>query len=247
MTNTLIPFDIESQKQAALKLVDGLNINTLVLAAKNLEVFDDDTYKKAVELRAVFADAEAKVTKFWEPLVKAAHGLHKLMTGARTEMLDRYTPSKDLLTRKAEAFLAERRRAERAAQAAMERAAEESRLALEREAKRLAMRGEMDKAEEVKLQASVTISPTLPRSTPTVAGARTSDKFKGSVPDIMALLATIVNGDFSLMHEVKPGDIRPLVVVDQVVLNALVNRLGDGLNVPGIKVEEVVKLSSTGR
>jgi len=245
--NTLIPFDIEAQKQAAAKAVEGIQVQTLMLVAKRIEVIDEDSYAQAIDLRSRFADAEKRIANFWDPLVKAANSLHKLMTGARAEMQAPYVEGKAIVTKKAEDFLAARKRAQRQAQEALERAAEQQRRQLEQEAKRLALRGEMDRAEEISMQAQMSMAPTLPPMAPTVAGARTADKFKATTTDIMAVMAHILGGEFPLMNEVKPGDYRPLVVVDQVVLNALVNRMGDGLKIPGIKVEELTKISSTGR
>lgn len=59
----------------------------------------------------------------------------------------------------------------------------------------------------------------------------------------MAVLKAIVDGKVSLMQEYRAGEMRPLVVVDQVVLNAMCSRQLDGLDIPGVTVEEGFRIS----
>ena len=244
---SLIPYDVEAQKRAAAQLVERFSVSTLLLAAQSLEVTDEESYTQMVVLRTRFTEAEKKITDFWRPLVEAGNSLHKMLTGARAETLKLYVEGKDITTRKAEAYLLRQRQLKREAEEALARAAEQSRRELEMEAKRLALRGEMKQAENLKMQATMSMAPTLPDLTPKVAGAKTAVVWKWNVTDIVAVAAAIARGDVALMHQVKPGDTRPLIVVDPVVMNAIVARLGDGIQIPGIAIEEGVKLSSTGR
>ena len=243
---SVIPFNIDEQKVAAAKLVESVSISTLTLAAKTLEVLDEESYRNCIDLRGRFAAAEKKILDFWKPLTEAAHTLHKAMTGAREEMARPYVEGKALTTKKAEAYLNEQRRQKRESEAALARAADQERLRLEQEARDLAMRGRMKEAEQIAMRASLTVAPTLPSAVPAAAGAKVGDKFTGKVTDLMAVLGSIVDGRTPLMWEVRPGDVRPLVVVDEVVLRAIVSRQQRGLQIPGVAVEEGSRISSMG-
>lgn len=242
--NNVIPFDLESQKTAAAKLVEGVSINTLQLAAKSLEVTDDQSYEQAVGLRTRFAAAEKKILEFWDPIVKAAFGLHKTLTAARSEMAKPYTDGKNLMSAKAENFLLERKRQQREADQALARAAEQERLRLAQEAQELAMRGHMKEAEQIEMRASLTVAPRVASTVPVSAGARVGNTYTAHVTDLMAVLQSIVAGTTPLMWDVK-GEERPLVIVDEVVLRQIVLRQQTSLSIPGIEVREGVKLFST--
>ena len=246
MSTQIIPYDIEAQKQAAAKLVESASIATLTLAAKSLEITDEETYQQAIDLRTRFAVAEKRITDFWEPLAKAANALHKSLTGARAEMVKQYSDGKALMTRKAETYLMEQQRAKREAEAAMARVADQQRRELEAEARRLATRGEMDRAEQIERQAQMSVAPSLPDAIPQAVGAKVGVTFAARVTDMVAVMKSIVEGQTPLMWEVKPGDIRPLVVIDEVVLRAIVSRQQKGLSIPGVVVDEGVRISSTG-
>ncbi len=242
--NALIPFDLETQKAAAAKLVESASLSTLTLAARTLEVTDDVSYEQAINLRTMFATAEKRIADFWEPLAKAANALHKSLTGARAEMMKPYTDGKLLTTQKAERYILGQQRAKRQAEEVLAQAARQTQQALRLEADRLALEGRMRESEQINMQAQMSVAPTLDAAIPKVAGAKTGTKYTGQVTDLIAFAKAIVDGKIDLMQEVKPGDVRPILMVDQVVLNAVVSRQLDGLNWPGIEVKEGVRISS---
>jgi hypothetical protein len=53
----------------------------------------------------------------------------------------------------------------------------------------------------------------------------------------------VAEGRVDLMQVVKDGKEQPILEVNQVVLNALVSRLGDKLQLPGVEVDPDVSFS----
>jgi hypothetical protein len=247
MTTTLIPFDVQAQKIAAAKLLESSSLATMQIAAEHLQVVDEESYTMAVDLRNRFASAEKKIMDFWEGFAKAANALHKSLTGARSEMAEPYVAGKNLCESKARDYLRSQEAEKRRQEAELRRLANQEQAKLQKKADDLMDRGYIAEAEKVQQRATMTVAPKLESAIPQVSGVKVSKKFKARVVDVTAVMNAILTGTIPLMYEVKPGDSRTLVAVDQVVLNALVNRQLDSLNIPGVVVEEDFGISRSGR
>lgn len=240
----IIPFDIESQKRAASKLVEGTNLSTLQLSEKQLQVVDDESYQACIEFRNRCGTAEKRIMDFFAPLADGANKLHKAITKARGDMAAPYASLKAAFTRKAEAYLMAQKQAQREAEAALARAAAKQQHDLQREADELFGMGLIAQAEQKTQQAQMTIAPTLPDAVVKVEGAKVGDRYTGEVTDIIAFAKAIATGKVPLMHEVR-GELRPILVIDTAVLNAVVSRMQGALDWPGITVKAGVKISAT--
>lgn len=248
MSTSLVPpvitFDVEGQKAAARKLVADANIATITLSAKNLTVESQESYEACVALRNAFALAQKRITDFFGPMIDAANKLHKSLTAARAEMLKPYCDGKDVCTRKMERFLLDQKEAKRKADAVMSQVAEKERSRLADEAEDLMSMGFVKEAAQKTQQARMTMAPTLPAAVTKVAGAKVADKWIAECTDLIAFAKAIGEGKIPLMHDVR-GEMRPILLVDQVTLNAVVSRQQDSLKWPGIAVKESVRISSS--
>jgi hypothetical protein len=245
-TQAVIPFDVTAQKVAAAKLVEGVGLQSLNLAAQQIVVSDDESYAQCIGLMGRFGDAKKRILDFWEPLAKSAHGLHKLITSAREEMSGPYATGELICKRKAESYQDECRAAKRRAEQQMALAAEEERQRLVDQSRDLLAMGFVAKAEQLERQASMTTGVVLPEAVSRVAGARVGTKCEWTVTDLVALMRAVVDGEIPLMHTVK-GELRPLLMVDPVVMNSIVDRFQMTLKWPGVVVEEKSKISRSGK
>ena len=241
MASPIIPFDIEARKKAAAHLTTEQN--TWAVAAANLEVEDDDSYAQAIQLKNAAGSAIKKITEFWEPLCKAANALHKMLTGARAEMVAPFQTISDTVEKKAKKYYLQKKEAERAAEAELLKLAEKQRLEAAKEADRLMGMGRVDESEALRRQSEITTLPALPSNVPKVDNAKTSDTLEPEVTDLLAFLRDIVEGKMALMHEYR-GEQRPLVTVDMAVLRDVVKRQGGRFQCAGVTVSEGVKISA---
>ena len=258
-STALVPFNAQTLKTQASQLSVVLDINvpalqmeveahlqglaSLQVQAKTLNIQDDSTYGEAMELRKNVATRADGLTRIWSRFKGPLNGARATVLELEHATVDPLTAIKDILTKKGEKYLNDMRRAKAESEAAFARVAEEQRLKLEREAAALMARGRVAEAEAKTQEAQITITPTLANAIPVVADAKVGTQFKGSCTDIIAFAKAIATGKVNLMQEVKPGDMRPILVVDQVVLNAVVFHQ-DSLNWPGITVTSGAKIST---
>jgi hypothetical protein len=241
----IIPFDITAQKAAASKLVDGSQLASIQLAARTLQVIDEEGYQTCIEIRNRAASAEKKILDFWEPLAKAANGLHKLITGARADMAAPYVEVKQITTKKAEEFLLAQKRAKREAEDALARAAQTEQAKIQREGEELIAQGYVKQGQAKLAEANMVVQGVaLPSAVP-ASDARVGDTFTGEVYDLMALIKAVASGETTLMWDVK-GDSQPVLIVNPAVLKAVVDRSGMAAEklLPGIMVKEGVRISA---
>jgi hypothetical protein len=261
MTKEITPFYVGKLATAAAQLKVTLEVDpallreeveqytqglsTVQLAVKNLQVNDEESYQQCIELRNDAGRREKGLTDIWKRYKGPLNAARQVVLDYEHETVDVCKAAKDLATKKGEQYIMEQRRAQRAAEEQMAEAARKLQRDLERKASDLALTGQMKEAEQVTMQAQMAVAPRLPSAVPVAVGARVGEKYTARVMDVMAVLKSIVDGQTPLMWEVKPGDVRQLVVVDEVVLRAIVLRQITGLRIPGVVVEEGAKISST--
>lgn len=244
LTVTLNLENLEALRTEVSRLLEGFS--TTQLAIDRIEVQDDESYQICIDLRNDVGKRESALTKIWKRLKDPLNTARNAVLELEHQTVDPFTMAKGQATKKAERFLLEQKKAKALAEEQLKRMAKTEQVSLQDKANDLEAQGYMKEADRVRQQATMTVAPQLPSAIPVAAGARVGDKFTGTVVDLMAVLKSIVDGKTELMWEVSPGDLRPLVVLDQVVLNAIVKRLQAGLRIPGIVVEEGVRIS-TGR
>jgi hypothetical protein len=259
-STALVPFSAATLKSQAAQVSVLMNIDvpalqaevdsyteglaTMQVQANNFRITDDQSYTEAMELMRTAQKREAGLSAIWKRLKDVVNPVRNIILEAEHATVDPFTSIKQTLQRKGEKHLNDLAVAKRQAEAAFARVAEESRRRLDQEAENLMARGRFAEAQAKAQESAITVTPTLQNVIPTVLDARVGTKFKGSCTDILAFAKAIIEGKVDLMQEVKPGDSRPILLVDQVVLNAVVERHLDGLNWPGITVTSGAKISS---
>lgn len=243
MAAPIIPFDVEQQKLAAAPLIKDLA--TLQLAAKSVVITDDDSYANAMDVRNKAGSAEKKINEFWEPMCKAAHELHKSLTGARGAMLKPYTDVRDALDKLIKKYILDQQTAKRLVEERLRKEADSLKSNLQEKAEDLIAAGRVQEARSLMAQSQVidSIPSSLPSSVPKADNSRVTAKKVGECYDLLALIKAVAKGDVPLTHYVK-GEEKPLITVDQRVLNAVVDRMGDSLKWPGVRVKDDVVIGA---
>lgn len=240
MNTQMVPFDPAPLQAEADSIKVGLS--AVALGIQNIEVVNDESYASAVQLRNDIVGRESRMIALFKRGKDPLNALKNWILSLEHASVDPLTALKNTITRKAELYL---------------KAAEEEKARMDRELKKsttqiqgdlleraelAAASGYMDKAADLRTQATMTVAPQLPPAVPTVSGARVTPKFVTKVTDMTALLQAIVDGKVALMQEYKGGEERPIVEINMTVLNAVVSRKGLKLGWPGIEVASELKL-----
>jgi hypothetical protein len=215
---------------------------TRTLAAKNLQIKDDHGLADAATIRNDFASRETGLTAIWKRLKSPLNEMRSKVIDLEHATIDQEKAGKDLVTGKMERYILEQKRIKREAEEHMARVAAVEQRRLASEAEDLMAMGYVKEAQSKVSQAQMTVAPTLP-NIDKPSNARIGDKWVSEVTDIIAVLKAVVDGKVPLMHEVK-GVMRPLVLIDPVVVNALVARKQNNLQIPGITVSEGVSIGA---
>lgn len=244
----LVPsFDIETYKTNSEALNQGPSLITLIGASRALlerGLQSEEDYQSAVLMGNEAASQAKKHTDNFDPLCKGLHGLHKMATGLREKYSSPWTKISDALRAAARRWYLDAEAAKKQAEQELLKQAKQIQKGVLEEAQELIDQGFVKEGREKLRQAQAVVAPpVLPEAVPQVEGARVTPKFKGTCEDLLAVLGDIVAGRVDLMWEVR-GEMRPLVVVDQVVLNSIVDRLGPNFKCAGIKVERDVQIGA---
>ncbi len=221
------------------------DFTTLKLVSQTLIVDSEEANQRCVDLLNQWAVKEKAFKQIWGRYKTPLNAARAVVLKLEKDTAGVAEETKQLLSRKSGDFQLAMLRAKAAAEAHVNRLAARRRLELSAEADELMLEGDVQGAQSKMLESEMTVAPTLP-GVSRAEGSRETLKYKGTCTDIIALLQAIIDQKVTLMHEVKPGDFRPLVVVDQVVLNALVSR-NASLKIPGITVEPDVHVAAGGR
>ena len=245
---------VEAKKLAVSLEIDGETLSsnvaelnegysTMEIASKQLMVRDDESNQNCLNLRAECSKRERGMAALWKRLKDPLNSVRAIVLDLEHRTVDPWKKLKEEFDKKSTKYILDQKRAKSQADLAMARAADEERQKLQQQADALMARGRIKEAREMEQQVQATVTPVIPDVVERVQGASITDKFKGTVTDPMAVLRAIVDGKVALKHEIK-GEQRPLVIVDQVVVNALVARMGKDLRIPGITVSPDVQIRS---
>lgn len=229
------------------------DINAAAVAAKGMEVIDEESFQAAAIMIQQSAACIAQVEQFFEKDKSLAHALHKSICDKITKFTASWRTVRPLLEPKMKAF---RKRVEDeriAREREQARIAEEARQKAEQEARRiqqeaderaaeLRRQGEMRAAREVVATAaeqatsvveqadSLAELGTIEPAPAKLAGVSDSRPWVGEVVDMQALCKAIGDGTIPLTWStpVRGSTIEmlPLVVIDQSVLNHIAKRMG---------------------
>lgn len=213
---------------------------TLALGISSLAIEDPGDLAEGVRLRNEAARREKGLTEIWERFKAPLNAARAEVLEMEHGTVDYFTALKDQANDKINRHVEAEKRAKREADAALERAAQQARQESARRASELMGQGFVRQALEVEAQAARIITPTLPEPDIYVPGNRSIDTYQGDCQDPVALMQAIVEGRYPLLHDVN-GVLRPIVTVDQVVINAIVKRQLGEARIPGVVVTEKVR------
>jgi hypothetical protein len=242
-TPALPVLDVERFKQASSHLSEG--IETLKLSASTIRVFDDDSRDACLEIRNKASERKAKIEAFWEPIAKAAFGLHRMITGTRGDMTKPFESIIATCDKKAAEYTIACRQAKAAAEAQLAASTAQEQRSLQERADELMAGGQVRQARELVAQAAVMQSPVLPDAVSKPSNARMSEPVVATVTDIMALAKAVVEGRVPATRWVKGEEI-PLLTVNPAALKNAADQMGMALRWPGVKVEQEVRFARKG-
>lgn len=237
---------LDIQKYQEVSEALSSNAATLTATGQNLldrGIHSDEDYQAALELSNQAAGLEAQHIANFEPLCSGLFKLHKFAVGLRKKYAEPCEKLKDKLRAAAKVWYLEMQAAKKAQEAELTKVVQQQQRSLAQEAQDLIDQGYVKEGRAKLLQAQTTSAIQLPDAVPQVANTRVTPKYTGTCTDVIALMKCIVEGHLDLMWEVR-GEMRPLVVIDQVVLNAIMDRMGAGFKCPGITVQEDVRFGA---
>ena len=222
-------------------------LSTLELAAKQLQVTDEASNQEAIR---IMTDAQQR-----EKALNAIWGRYKTpLNAARAVVLDMEKRTagvaeaiKKMASEKSGRFLLAQKKAKEEMERKLARMVEQEQAKLNEQAEDLMLSGDVSAAQGKLAEANMMVAPTLPSMDAKPSGARITPKYKGSCTDLMSVIKAIAAGRTPLVYEVNPGDTRPLLVMDPVVLNSIVSRQGAGTHIPGVTVQEVINVAPSRR
>jgi hypothetical protein len=237
--STNLSLDITTYKAQAEPHISGLQ--TMSLAVNNL-VVSEETYQAAVDLRNNLIDRENALKALWKRIKDPLNTLKNAIMAEEHATTDPITALKNKISGKINLYLEEAKKAKEEADKSLDRQVSQTKRTMAEEAEFLEACGKMDEAAEIRQQIASVVKPELPPAAPVAMGAKTTDKFEWEATDMMALIKAVASGEVDLMHEYKGGELRPLLTINQTVVNAVVARKGLRLGWPGIVVKMVTKI-----
>jgi len=248
-----------------------VGFQTFELTAKSLlkqGLKTDEDYQTAVALANQAGAREKQTSDRFDSVgaVGFMFKFHRALTGLRNAANEPWGNLREKLSKAAAAWYLEQKRAKERAEQELAESARRQQNSLIQQAEDLMVEGRVQEAREALAEARATVTPILPDAVPKVEGARIKERFVGACKDLLATALAIVLTEqkfccphcgkhiqpqvqVPLMHKEFAADgtekwERPLLVVDQVVLNAVVGRMGRGMDWPGIEITEEVKIGA---
>lgn len=234
---------IERPDVAAIKA----EYSPLVARANDFAVATVEDHEAGQVYLGQLRAAEKAICDKLDPIVKAAHSAHKMLTTLKNEAIAPLTLARGVIGRKLDAYEAEQRRIaeekQRAAEAEARRLAEEKALQdaimAEEAAQAAAEAGDDEAAEQMQAEAAAILDePVLApvvHIAPEVAkvnGVSSRQNWKAEVVDEMALIR----------HVAAHPEWAHLLSPNMVALNGLARSQRDALRIPGVRaVAETVR------
>ena len=241
LTNPLSA-DMKPYLERAAQLTEG--IASLSLQARALQITDDDTRRQCMELLNNAKSRIKGLTSLWKSVKDPVNSIRSTILACEKETLQESEGVANICESKLKAFDRAQIEAKRKIEEELARDARRKQAELDEKERELRAEGFVKEANAVSQQITILDHmPVLPEAIEKVAGTSVTKVWKATVTDTISVINAIATGKVKLMQDCN-GQMRPLVIVDQVVLNAMVKRLGDGLNIPGVSVEEDIRYTS---
>jgi len=219
MSTQIVLPKFEVPKIPDTKQADQLS-KSLLGQSVNLKIKDEDTFIASWALVERHDAAIAKVEEMFNPFVSGLHSLHKMAVELRDQFLTPLRQSKKILLDRRQVYRQEQDLiAKKKADEEAERLRKAQAKDLEKEAKQLERKGDIETAAVLREQASIMPAPVVPivSAVPKLAGSVVKTSWKFSVEN----------------EALVPAEYR---IVDEKKIRAVVNALGDKANIPGVKI-----------
>lgn len=228
----------------AKRPVDGAQM--LMLAA-GLVVEDSASFEVAGTIVTNCAERIRERKAYWKATKATADRAHKSVCALEAEDCKDYEDARDLAEQKMEPWIRLKRLETMQDQKQIDAAADTAQADLAARVRELRREGRMSEARELEAQASEIVAPILASDIPQVEGLHLREPWKGSLDNMMELLAAIHNGKVPLMHTVRVrGEDReePIVYVSDRVLNHLASTLRESFDIPGCSAEPEIQFAA---
>lgn len=226
----------------------------------NLVVDTEEQSQAATALAGRFSGWSTKIETYWKGLGRPDYDRYKLFNRMASEGIkiegmeipgtDRLNQAKCAAESKVRAFLHEKKQRDAKRQEALNRAVASDVQTIDRRIEAAADSGNMAAVRELRREREMTAqAPVIVAPPVNIGGAAQSEVVKWSIaPDtgLMDLVKAVAAGAVPLYHEVslKGGhkEMRPLFLVNEVVLNQKARSMGKNLHYPGVVLEDDINL-----
>lgn len=233
-------FTIDLTKSSSSITVD---LASTELASRELQVNSEQAFENAAALVAVCAKRAEQVASFWEHDRDLAHQLHRSITGKISALQAPWIKIRASLEAKMKAWRTAQERERQKREQEERQRADEERRKVEEQARALKMAGEYGLAKQVVQEAETAIAPSSVQPfAPKSESVTEKWPWIGEVNDLMALIKAIAEGTVPLEYEIK-GEMRPLLNVDQNVLNHLARTRQGDFSIPGCSAKQDLRFS----
>lgn len=208
------------------------------LSIANFVIETEQHYTDAGEMLRVVATRRKEAYDFLTEDIEAANKLHKSLTKKRNALAEPW----DKIRAKIESVM-------RAAKLKWEKEAEEARAEAEkaaaqlvktaqREARKIAETGDIQRARQMieEAKAIAALPAQIEATAPKVEGIKVPEKWTGVCGDVMALVKAVAEGKIPLMHETRVKGVPQqecLFVVNQRILDQMADRQHEAFQWPG--------------
>jgi hypothetical protein len=237
--------DLAVWEEAAQKELAEVNLPTIQRAIDMIVVGDQEAYERAIAYRNKASEARRAVFDMLEGLRASTYKTYKDVMALRDKLVGPWEKAELKANAKINAYLRDAEAAKQKMATVLEQQAQEKRKELQEQSRELLGRGYVQQAETLRMQAQVLQAPILPSAVDKVAGNRVKPTFTTTCKDPMALIKAIAAGECGLMHEDRNGEMRPILEVSQVVLNAITSRQLGATSIPGCVTDSGYKSSPT--
>jgi hypothetical protein len=246
----------ESEEQVRIGL-RGLKTFTLSAeAVLKRKVDGDEDYKSCVSFQLDAGERKKAVIDAFEIGTGFFYKFHRTLTGLRSIGSDPWGKLESRLERHAAAWHMEQKRLKEEADRKAQLISAQAKSALEIAADEKFASGYVAEGEALLREAETAAAPMpLPDFREKISGVREATRWNISVTDVLAVAKAVVEGTVGLTHAVKVRgkkemEERPLLIVDESVIRALIDRMGAKevmRRIPGVSIVEDVKIGGTGR
>jgi hypothetical protein len=192
-----VPEPIKALQVTCQEVANQSNLDRLeqaTLATQERGINNDHELRQANDLIRLAKSGAADLDKETKPVINYFHGLHKLALGVVEPFKTRFGKIEITLKNLMSRYTLEQEALQRKQQQELERAAEDERQRLAKEAAKAMRNGDVAGAKEALAQAEATPTPVLATATPILEGTSFRRPWEVEITDPIALLKDVIDG-----------------------------------------------------